>query len=197
MRRICLTGGIGGGKSTVGAILRRLGAQVVDADALAREIIASPQVRREITRALGRSFYASSGALKAPELAAYIFHHPDALEKVNAIVHPRVYAEIQNRYERLKERPGCFVVETALAIETGYADSFETVVVVTAQRTERLRRLVELKGLSPDQAVARMAAQLPQEEKVTRADRVIDNDGSIEELEEMVGTIYREICTDE
>ncbi len=197
MRRICLTGGIASGKSTVGAILKSLGAEVVDADALAREIITTPQVRREITRALGRSFYAASGSLKAPELAAYVFHHPDALEKVNAIVHPRVYAEIQNRYERLKEGPGCFVVETALAIETGYADAFETVVVVTAQRTERLRRLVDLKGLSPDQAVARMAAQLPQEEKVTRADHVIGNDGSIEELEAMVRTIYRELCADE
>jgi dephospho-CoA kinase len=197
MRRICLTGGIAGGKSTVGAVFKRLGAHVVDADALAREIITSPQVRREITRALGRSFYASSGTLKAPELAAYIFHHPDALEKVNAIVHPRVHAEVQHRYERLQDRPGCFVVETALAIATGYADSFEQVVVVTAPRTERLRRLVELKGLSPDQAVARMAAQLPEEEMIARADHLIANNGSLEELEERAETIFRELCSHE
>jgi len=194
MRKVCLTGGIASGKSTVGRILRDLGAEVVDADGLAREIIITPQVRGEITRTMGRSFYTTSGALKASELAAYIFHHPDALQKVNDIVHPRVYAEIQSRFDRLGDRPGCFFVETALAVETGYVDRFEVVVVVTAPRTERLRRLVELKGLSPDQAVARMAAQLPQEDKVERADHVIANDGPPERLPAVVEDLYRELC---
>lgn len=195
MRKVCLTGGIASGKSTVGRLLRDLGAVVVDADELAREIIVTPQVRSEITRTLGRSFYAASGALKASELAAHIFHHPDALKKVNGIVHPRVYAEIQGRFDRLGDRTGCFFVETALAVETGYVDRFEVVVVVTAPRTERLRRLVELKGLSPDQAVARMAAQLPQEVKVERADHVIVNDGPPEGLRTVVEDLYRELCT--
>ncbi len=197
MKRVCLTGGIAGGKSTAARLLEELGARVVSADEIAKEIMRTEPVREELTELLGRSFFTPEGELKTTELAAYIFHHPDAMQKVNALIHPRVYAEVERLWGEVEGRPGCFVVETALAVETGYADRFDVVVVVSAPRTERLRRLVEEKGLTADQAVARMAAQLPDEEKVMRADHVIDNDGTLQELEERVRTLHERLCTDE
>ncbi len=197
MRLICLTGGIASGKTTVGRIFSEIGARVEDADDLARSLAATPKMREALTETLGRSFYTPSGELKRSELAAYIFQHPDALQKVNALIHPLVIAELDRRYERVEGEPGCFVVETALAVETGYADKFEVVVVVVSPRAERLRRLVEQDGFTPDQAVARMAAQLPQEEKVKRADYVLENNGSLEELEEKARALYEKLCTNE
>jgi dephospho-CoA kinase len=196
MRLVCLTGGIAGGKSTVAAELAALGAHVENADDLAREITSTPEVRAELTDLLGRSFFTPDGRLKRSELAAYIFHHPDARRRVNELIHPRVVAELERRYDRLSDHPGCFVVETALAVETGYVDWFDVVVVVTAPRTERLRRLIDEKGLTADQAVARMAAQLPEERKVERADHVIVNDGTLEALRAASGRLYEELCRD-
>lgn len=196
MRLVCLTGGIAGGKSTAARILAGAGARVEDADLLAKEISTRPATRDALTRTLGRSFFTPEGTLKRSELAAYIFHHPDALQKVNALIHPRVREELKARYEAVEQEPGCFVVETAIAVETGYVDEFDLVIVVTAPRTERLRRLVEEKGLTPDQAVARMAAQMPEEEKVLRADHVIENTGTLEELEAAVLALYKRLCGD-
>ena len=196
MRLVCLTGGIAGGKSSLAKMLEQMGAHVENADDLARELAATPEIRAELTEALGRSFFTSDGTLKRSELAAYIFHHPDALKRVNEIIHPRVVEELARRYAEVRERPGCFVVETALAVETGYVERFDIVVVVTASRPERLRRLVDEKGLTADQAVARMAAQLPEEEKLERADIVILNDGSLEQLEGKARNLFEELCTD-
>ncbi len=197
MRLVCLTGGIASGKSNAAEILRDLGAQIENADVLAKELAATPEMREALTETLGRSFYTPEGTLKRTELAAYIFHHPDALQKVNQLIHPRVVADLETRYAAVKDKPGCFVVETALAVETGYVDHFDSVVVVVAPRAERLRRLVDLMGMSPDQAVARMAAQLPEEEKVKYADHVIHNDGTLEELKIKVRAVFRELCDDE
>ncbi|MFO7767456.1 MAG: dephospho-CoA kinase [bacterium] len=194
---MCLTGGIAGGKSSAAEMFADLGARVVSTDEVAREIMRTGDVQRDLTEALGRSFFTPEGELKNSELAAYIFHHPDAMQKVNALIHPRVYEEVERRWREVEDRPGCFFVETALAVETGYVERFDVVVVVTAPRTERLRRLVEEKGLTADQAVARMAAQLPEEEKVERADHVIENDGTLEDLEERVRALYERLCTDE
>lgn len=197
MKRVCLTGGIAGGKSSAASMLAGLGARVVHADEIAKEIMRTEEVRNELTRILGRSFFTPEGELRSAELAAYIFHHPDAMRRVNSVVHPRVYEEVERLWQEVEDRAGCFVVETALAVETGYADRFDVVVVVTAPRTERLRRLMEEKGLTADQAVARMAAQLPEEEKVERADHVIENDGTLQDLEERVRTLHERLCRDE
>lgn len=197
MRLVCLTGGIASGKSTVARLLAELGAHIENADDLAREIAATPEMRQALTTALGRSFYTPEGKLKRSELAAYIFHHPDALEKVNDLIHPRVIEELDARYQKVKDVPGCFVVETALAVETGYVEQFDRVVVVTAPRVERLRRLVDVMGLTPDQAVARMAAQLPEDEKVRYADHVIENGGSLEALESKIRRLFLELCAHE
>ncbi len=197
MRLVCLTGGIASGKSNAARVLEELGAHIENADVLAKELAATPEMREALTETLGRSFYTPEGMLKRSELAAYIFHHPDALQKVNELIHPRVVTELAARYSAIRDEPGCFVVETALAVETGYVDHFDTVVVVVAPRAERLRRLIDLMGMSPDQAVARMAAQLPEEEKVKHADHVIHNDGTLEELETRVRELFRELCNDE
>ena len=174
-----------------------MGAHVENADDLAKSISSIPPVRESLTEALGRSFFTPDGELKRSELAAYIFNHPDALQLVNSIVHPPVIAEIARRFELFAEEEGCFVVETALAVSTGYVDDFDIVIAVTADRAERKRRLIEISALSSDQATARMAAQFPQEKIIERADHVLDNNGSIEELEIKARTLYEKLCGNE
>lgn len=197
MRTICLTGGIAGGKTTVAEVFVGLGATVVHADDLAKHLMTRPDVQEKLTDALGRSFFTPDGGFSESELADHIFNNPDALKIVNSIIHPLVYDEIDRHYDEVKDRQGCFVVETALAVETGYADWFDIVVVVSSPAGDRIQRLVEMKAFAPEEAAARMKSQLPQSEKIRRADYVIENTGTLPELEEKAKTLYKKLCENE
>jgi len=194
MRTVCLTGGIASGKSIVAAVFHTQGARVVRADDVARELMASPDLRAALAEALQEDFYSSDGELDRAALGTRLFGDDEARRAVNALVHPRVYAEIERIARAGEGRYPCLVVETALAVETGYADRFEVVIVVTAPRDERRRRLIEITGLSPAEADARLDAQLAQEVLVARADHVIDNSGSVAELERRAARLYSEVC---
>ncbi len=195
IRKICVTGGIASGKTTVVNLFGELGGIVVRADEIARSLMLDHAIQGELTTALGRSFFSASGDIMTGELAGHLFRNPKSLQTVNEIVHPHVYREVERRFNELaQERSGCFVVETALAVETGYADWFDTVVVVSAANDERIRRLVELRQLSGEEAQLRLDSQLPQQVKVERADRVLENDGTIEDLELKTATLFRELC---
>ncbi len=194
MRTICLTGGIASGKSLAAAVFENLGARVVRADDLARELMTAPDLRDALTQALGTSYYTADGELDRAALAERLFSDSEARQAVNALVHPRVYEAINRQAASAGPTYACFVVETALAVETGYADRFEIVIVVTAPRDERVRRLIDQTGLTAAQAETRLAAQLPQSVLVERADYVIDNAGTIAELEDRAAELYREVC---
>ena len=123
IRTICVTGGIASGKTTVTGLFSRLGGMVVSADEIARDLMREPAVRERITAALGRSFFTADGEIERAALAARLFSDPDARRNVNEIVHPLVYREVERRLDELdREETACFIVETALAVETGYAD---------------------------------------------------------------------------
>lgn len=194
MHTICLTGGIAGGKTTVAEVFVGLGATLVHADDLAKYLMTKPEVQEKLTDALGRSFFSTDGGLSGSELAEYIFNNPDALSIVNSIIHPLVYDEIERHYDEVKDQEGCFVVETALAVETGYADWFDVVVVVSAPTEDRIERLIEMKAFAPKEVAARMRSQLPQSAKIRRADHVIENTGTIPELQEKARTLYKKLC---
>ena len=176
MLRIGLTGGIGSGKSTVAALLAERGARVVDADRIAREVVQPGTAGlAAVVDAFGPAVLAPDGALDRPALAAVVFTDPAARARLDGIVHPLVRARAA---ELVAEAPeGSVVVQDVpLLVETGQAGSFDLVLVVEADPGTRVRRLVG-RGLSEDDARARIASQATDEQRRAVADVVLDNSG--------------------
>ncbi|HEX5812397.1 MAG TPA: dephospho-CoA kinase [Pseudonocardia sp.] len=182
MLRVGLTGGIGSGKSTAARRFAELGAVLVDSDVLAREVVAAgADGLAEIVTAFGEGVLGPDGGLDRPALAAVVFGDPQARARLNAIVHPRV----RDRTEELIARaPGDAVVvqDVPLLVETGSPAAFALVVVVHADAGDRVRRLVESRGMTEADARARIAAQASDEQRHAAADVVLHNGGSPREL---------------
>ena len=187
--RIGLTGGIGSGKSTVSRLLEQRGAVIVDADAIAREVVASgtPGLAA-VVEAFGDGVVASDGSLDRPALAAVVFADPEARKRLDAIVHPLVRARAT---EVAAAAPADAVVvnDVPLLVETGQAGSYDLVLVVEADPATRVARLVQ-RGLTAEDARARMAAQATDEQRRAVADVVLDNSGTPEELEAQVDRFW-------
>lgn len=192
-----LTGGIGSGKSTVSAMLAARGATVIDADRLAREVVApgTPGYREVVAR-FGPDVVAADGSLDRRLLADVVFGDPAALADLNAIVHPEVRARIEERLAELRSAApddGVVVLEIPLLIESGRSYGAAAVIVVDCEEDVAVRRLVEQRGMDEDDARRRMAAQVPRAERVAAADLVIDNSGSKAELEARVDRIWADL----
>ena len=189
--RIGLTGGIGSGKSTAARLLAGHGAHVVDADVLAREVVApgTPGLAA-IAEAFGDGVLSADGALDRPALAAVVFGDPSARQRLDGIVHPLVRAR---SVEIVSALPGDAVVvqDIPLLVETGQAGSFDLVVVVEADAETRVARLVD-RGLTEDDARARIAAQATDDQRRAVADVVLDNSGTPEQLAEQVERLWAE-----
>jgi dephospho-CoA kinase len=186
-----LTGNIGAGKSTVGRLLASHGIPVVDADQLARDVVRKGEpALREIAARFGESVLMPDGSLDRKALAARVFQDPAERAALNAIVHPRIAEASAARMAALAgEGHEAAVYEAALLVENGLADSFAGLIVVVAPEEEQLARLVLRDGMSEAEARARLAAQLPAEEKVKRATYVVDNRGSLADLEAQVARL--------
>jgi dephospho-CoA kinase len=190
--RIGLTGGIGSGKSTVAARLADLGATVIDADALAREVLepGTSGLARVVER-FGDGVLTPEGTLDRPGLGAIVFNDPDALADLNAIVHPLV----RQRTAELLAQAGeddVVVNDVPLLVETGLQDGFDAVIVVEAPIAVRLSRLVD-RGLTEDDARSRIAAQASDEERRAVATVVIDNSGPVAELRTQVDAAWQRL----
>jgi dephospho-CoA kinase len=177
-----LTGGIGSGKSTVARLLAARGAAVVDADLLARDVVApgTPGLAEVVAR-FGSGVVAGDGSLDRAALAGLVFADGQALADLNAIVHPAVRAAIADRLERLDEGDGgegVVVLEIPLLVESGRLYGAAAVVVVDCPEDVAVRRLVEGRGMDEDDARRRMAAQVSRADRLAAADLVIDNSGS-------------------
>lgn len=191
-----LTGGIASGKSAVGALLVERGAQLVDADQVAREVVkpGRPGLRRLVER-FGRGVLRPDGTLDRPQLAALAFGDDGARAEIEEILHPLIYAELADRLDRMDpQRPR--VVEAALLVET-LADArrwlrLDVLVVVDAPEPAQVERL-QARGLTRQQARERIRAQLPAARRIDPADYVIDNSGSLEELERRVDALWQEL----
>ena len=189
--RIGLTGGIGSGKSTVAGLLAARGAQVVDADRIAREVVEPGTPGLEaVVAAFGPGVLTPEGALDRPALAAVVFADPEARRRLDGIVHPLVRARAT---ELVSAAPPDAVVvqDVPLLVETGQAGSYDLVLVVEADTDTRVRRLVG-RGLSEDDARARISAQATDEQRRAVADVVLDNSGTQEELAEQVDRFWTE-----
>ncbi|HEV7875752.1 MAG TPA: dephospho-CoA kinase [Nocardioides sp.] len=191
MLRIGLTGGIGAGKSTVSALLAARGAVIVDADTIAREVVepGTPGLAA-VVEAFGPDVLASDGSLDRPALAAVVFADPEARARLDAIVHPLV--RVRATELAAAAAPDAVVVnDVPLLVETGQAGAYDLVVVVEADLDARIARLVE-RGLTAEDARARMAAQATDEQRRALADVVLDNSGAPAELEAQVDRFWDE-----
>jgi dephospho-CoA kinase len=183
--RIGLTGNIACGKSTVGRMLMARGAEYVDADRLVHALLepGTPENERIVAR-FGPEVRAADGRIDRPRLGAIVFADPAALRALEAILHPGVRAEIRRRLDA--STASIVVVDAIKLFEGGLAREMDANWVVTCPREEQVRRLVAERGLTAEQAEARISAQGSQEEKVRRATVVIDNGGTLEQTERQV-----------
>jgi dephospho-CoA kinase len=185
-----LTGGIGAGKSTVSALLAAHGAVVVDADAITRALQEPGQpVLAAIVERFGSGVLGGDGRLDRAGLAEIVFGDPDALRDLNAIVHPAVGAEIAQRIAAEQDSGRVVVLDVPLLVETGRG-GLSGIVVVDVPTDIAIERLVLQRGMSEDDARARVAVQASREERLAKADVVIDNSSTREALEERVAAVW-------
>ncbi|MGN6598930.1 MAG: dephospho-CoA kinase [Actinomycetes bacterium] len=192
MLRVGLTGGIGSGKSAVAARLSDRGAFVIDADLLAREVVArGSEGLTEVIREFGPSLLTSDSELDRAGLAQIVFEDPSARRRLEEIVHPRVRARAAELEAEAAARGDVDVVvhDIPLLVETGQAGSFDLVVVVDADDDVRVARLVA-RGLSEAEARARIGAQARRQDRLDAADAVVDNSGTWPELDDEVERLW-------
>ena len=186
-----LTGGLASGKSTVAARLRARGLPVIDADALAREVVApGSEGLAEVVRALGPEVLLPDGGLDRARVAELIFGDPDRRRRLNAIVHPRIGALTAERAAELAARGedlACY--EAALLVENGLADAFRPLVVVAAPEAVQVARAMARDRATEAQVRARLAAQRPLADKIAVADYVIDNSGAPEDTQQQTDEV--------
>ncbi len=193
--RVGLTGGVASGKSTVSAILTELGAVVIDADLLAREVVArgTPGLA-EIVEAFGPEVLTGDGELDRPAMGALVFADPDRRKVLEGIIHPRVRAR-GAEIEAAAPAGALVVHDIPLLAETGQAEAFDAVIVVDVPTEVQVERMMTLRGMSREEAESRIAAQAIREDRLATATHVIENTGSLEDLrlrvDEVVGRLRR------
>jgi len=195
MLHIALTGNIASGKSSVAELLRRWGATIIDADALAREAQRpGTPVFAAIVERFGREVVRADGELDRPALRARVMGAPGELAALNAIVHPEVRRQAALRIEEARRAGARMVVsDIPLVFEADDPERFDAVVLVDAPPAVRRDRLTRQRGLSVEEADAMMAAQMPAAEKRPRSTYVIDNDGDLAALERSAREVWRKL----
>ena len=192
-----LTGGIASGKSAVAARVRERGVPVIDADELAREAVAPGTTGLDaIVERFGRDVLLENGSLDRKKLAAIVFGDEEKRKALNAIVHPHVTTLTFKEASRLRdegEALACY--EAALIVENGVAAAFRPLVVVSAPEELQVARAIARDGSTPEEARARIRAQMPLAEKVAVADFVIENTGSLDELARRTDEVLARICS--
>ncbi|MFD5219903.1 dephospho-CoA kinase [Streptomyces tendae] len=193
MLKVGLTGGIGAGKSEVSRLLVEHGAVLIDADRIAREVVApgTPGLAA-VVAAFGEDVLAEDGTLDRPKLGSIVFAHPDRLAVLNGIVHPLV-GERSRTLEEAAAEDAVVVHDVPLLTENGLAPLYDLVVVVDADPATQLDRLVRLRGMTEQDARARMAAQATREQRREIADVVVDNDVPLDELRRRVKEVWDEL----
>ncbi|MGV9901526.1 dephospho-CoA kinase [Streptomyces sp. NPDC003388] len=194
MLKVGLTGGIGAGKSEVSRLLVEHGAVLIDADRIAREVVApgTPGLAA-VVDAFGTDVLTADGSLDRPRLGSVVFADPGKLAVLNAIVHPLVGAR-SRELEAAAAEDAVVVHDVPLLTENGLAPLYDLVIVVDAGPATQLDRLVRLRGMTEDDARARMAAQATREQRRAIADIVIDNDVPLDTLRKRVAEVWDDLA---
>jgi dephospho-CoA kinase len=190
---IGLTGGIATGKSTVAGMMEDLGARLIDADAVSREVVAVGEPAwQEIVTAFGAGVLSPDRSVDRRLLGDAVFGRPEALRRLNDIVHPRVIARIEERVRSFRNCPDApaLVVVAPLLIEAGICGLVDEIWLVTLDRDEQVNRLMRRDHFSVRQATDRLMAQMPQEEKVKYAHHLIDNSGDLAHTRRQVEALW-------
>jgi dephospho-CoA kinase len=199
--KVGLTGGIAAGKSVVGEMFAALGAYVIQADEISHQLMQPGQaVYREVVAHFGREILNPDGSVNRPRLAELAFSSkPSRVQELNQIVHPAVIRREEEWMEQVGQRDpqAVAIVEAALILEAGMARSLDRLVVVTCRPEQRIERWARRLNVDEETArrevMRRMAAQLPDEEKINAADYVVDNSGSLDETRRQVKVIYAQL----
>ncbi|CAB4822943.1 MAG: dephospho-CoA kinase [Actinobacteria bacterium] len=193
MKRIGLTGGIGSGKSSVASLLLEHGAIVIDADAIARELVEPGQPALDaLVAEFGPGVLTPVGTLSRGELAKLAFSDPEATKRLNAIMHPLIGEESARRIQAVPES-AVVVYDMPLLVETNQRDLVDLVVVVDVPEQLQIERAVSLRGLDQGDVERRMQAQVSRDERLAIADYVIDNSGSLDELKASVAGLWADL----
>ncbi len=193
MLLVGLTGGIGSGKSTVSAMLAERGAEVIDADHIAREVVMpGTHAWCKIRDHFGAEVLFPDGSIDRRALADKVFGNPSRLALLNEITHPAIFQRIADRLEAAQDRDVIVILDAALLIETGLARRVDVLVVTHSPREVQVERLAA-KGMAAGRAEARIVAQLSADERLARADLVIDNSGSLEDLGRQVDDVWKQL----
>ena len=188
--RVGLTGGVASGKSTVSAILAELGAVVVDAEVLAREVVARGTTGLDaVVAAFGPDLLTADGDLDRPAMGALIFSEPEARKRLEAIIHPLVH-ERSAQLEAAAAADAVVVHDIPLLAEVGRAGSFDAVIVVDVPPDLQVSRMVENRGWTREEAESRIGAQASREDRLAIATYVVDNTGTLAELRAQIEAIH-------
>lgn len=189
MKIIGLTGGIASGKSTVSNMLKNLGAIIIDADKIARDIVQKDKpALREIVCEFGLEILDKTGQLNRKKLGTIVFNNPLALEKLNSITHPKIVDEIKNEINWYKQysNNSVIIVDAALLLELNLQELVDELWIVFIPMDIQRKRLIDRDGITIDEANNRIGAQMPNEAKLKLANKIIFNTETLEELKKQV-----------
>lgn len=195
---IGLTGGIASGKSTVSRILKELGAEIVDADLVAKEVIKPhTDAWRELVAEFGREILNHDKTINRRRLGQRVFSDPEALKTLNRITHPRILSRIEDRIRRARDRGAqkVLVIDAPLLIETGMVPLVDEVWLVVVDPRTQIDRLMARDHFTFQEAANRLNSQMPLAEKMKYAHRVIDNQGSLEQTRRQLEELWAGICS--
>lgn len=194
---IGLTGGIASGKSAVSGILARRGAFVIDADAVGHEAyLPGSDCFKDVVEAFGDDIVAEDGTIDRRALGARVFAEPDERRRLESIVWPWMRETMEHRLDQLRREDRSIVVlEAAVLVEADWVDLVDRVWVVTVEPAIARQRLVERNGLTPEQADQRISAQVTNERRSERADTIIDNNGTLEDLRASVDAAWERLAS--
>ena len=192
MKVIGLTGGIGAGKSTVSQYLAELGAVIIDADKVGHEAFKpDTEAWREVVQTFGKAVLTPAGEINRKKLGEIVFNNPEALSRLNQIMHPRMYEMVKEQIEEYRQQGVKVVVlEAAVLIEAKWTPLVDELWVTVAPEAMVLERLKKQRGLDEERILARLHSQLSNEERAKYADVVISNDGDIDELKGKVKELW-------
>ena len=196
MLKIGLTGGIGSGKSSVSALLKEWGTYIFDADTVAKDILANNETAQsEIIAEFGTDILGVDGKIDKKKLSRIAFQDEDHQLRLNTIIHPYIFREIDSEYDRIlaKGKHDAFIVDAALIYESGADTHMDYIIVVTSHLKLRTERVLSLRNLSRDEFFKRMELQWPDETKVHMADFVIHNNGTPKDLEKETKIVFKKL----
>ena len=196
MRVIGFTGGIGSGKSTVSQYLAELGATIVDADKVGHEALKRSDVKQEISANFGREVFGPDGEIDRKKLGPVVFGNPEALAKLNHIMHKRMRLMMEDKIAQFRrEGVSVLVLEAAVLLETDadWDKIVDEIWVAVSPEATVIKRMKEQRGMTEEQTRARINAQMSNEEKIKRASVVINNDGSLDEMKREVKKLWQKL----